>query len=287
MSTFGAHAAAVITRRNLLTVSGALLVNGARARSAVGAPLYELRSYAMVPGRRAELVAMFESVFLDAYERGGTRVLGTFTTPDDDDRWIWLRAFPDAAARGAALANFYGSAAWRERAAAANATIADTSDVLLLHAVAGRLGDVAGAAAADAVVRAAGDAAAATMDADSAKPPATIECRVHCVEPRGELRFAQRWLALAVPRLRALGAAPFAVLATDRRENTYPRQPVRDDSVVVTFTRFESLAAHGAALERCARDPEWRDRIEPAFARARRGLPEIRRLLPTDRSPLR
>lgn len=255
----------MVTRRTVLTAAGAMFATTAGAR-ADGMPLYELRSYAMQPGRRDELVTMFESVFLDAYERGGTRVLGTFTTPDDADRWIWLRAFPDAATRGAALANFYGSDDWRTRAAAANATIVDTSDVLLLRAVAG-----------------APDAGELRADSTSSM----IECRVHLVPARGERAFARRWLALAAPRLRALDAAPFAVLVTDRRPNAYPRQSVRDDSVVVTFTRFASLEAHASALERCAHDAAWREIVEPAFASARRAPPELRRLLPTARSRLR
>ena len=50
---------------------------------------------------------MFERIFLDAYEACGASIVGTFRSLDDPDRWVWIRAFPDAASRGRALAAFY------------------------------------------------------------------------------------------------------------------------------------------------------------------------------------
>ena len=103
------------------------------------AMICELRNYTTQPGRRDDLVALFEREFLDSQETMGSRIVGTFRNVDDPDRFVWMRAFADMPARAAALDAFYTSAAWLERRAAANATIVDSDDVLLLRPVAGRL----------------------------------------------------------------------------------------------------------------------------------------------------
>ena len=108
------------------------------ATAALAPALLELRHYATRPGRRDALIAMFETHFLDAYERAGAHILGTFRNLDAPDRWCWIRAFADLGAREAALQGFYGSDTWRARSAACNATIADVSDARLLRPVRGR-----------------------------------------------------------------------------------------------------------------------------------------------------
>src|SRR5262245_45891823 len=95
--------------------------------------LFELRNYRAHPGQRERLIAMFEDVFLDAYEASGTRVIGTFRSLEEPDRWVWIRAFPDAASRGTALRNFYDGDTWRRHAEACNATIADIAPAWLLR----------------------------------------------------------------------------------------------------------------------------------------------------------
>lgn len=97
--------------------------------------LFELRSYVARPGRRDELIDMFERIFLDAYEVAGARIVGTFRALDDPDRWVWIRAFADAASRGAALRAFYGGEIWLRNATACDALIANVAEALLLRDV--------------------------------------------------------------------------------------------------------------------------------------------------------
>src|SRR5262245_5112253 len=126
------------TRRRFLQAAAAALP-GSRVRAAndsgadFAPKLFELRSYLCEPGRRDELVAMFEDVFLDAYQAGGARVVASFRDLGEADRWVWIRAFRGAGERGPALKAFYGSAAWKARADACNATIRDISPALLLR----------------------------------------------------------------------------------------------------------------------------------------------------------
>lgn len=103
--------------------------------------LFELRRYRARPGRRDELIAMFEAHFRAAYEAAGATILASWTVPDEPDRWVWIRAFTDAAARRRALEGFYGGEVWSRLGPACNATIADAREAWVLRAV--RAGDLA------------------------------------------------------------------------------------------------------------------------------------------------
>jgi hypothetical protein len=60
--------------------------------------------------------------------------MATFHDLDDPDRFVWFRGFKDMAARKAALTEFYEhSEAWRTHGPSANATMIDSSNVLLLR----------------------------------------------------------------------------------------------------------------------------------------------------------
>ena len=59
-------------------------------------------------------------------------VVGQFTVPGDDARFVWLRRFPEPSARGDALARFYGGPVWKEFGPRANELMVDHTDVHLL-----------------------------------------------------------------------------------------------------------------------------------------------------------
>ncbi|MCP2306695.1 NIPSNAP family protein [Actinokineospora globicatena] len=99
--------------------------------------IVELRQYTLHPGRRDELVELFEREFVDSQAAVGMPVLGTFRQPSAPDRFVWLRAFPDLAGRGPSLTEFYTGPVWAAHSAAANATMVDFRDVLLLRPVQG------------------------------------------------------------------------------------------------------------------------------------------------------
>lgn len=93
----------------------------------------ELRQYTMRPGRRDELVELFEREFIETQNAVGLHVLGIFRDAERDDRFVWLRGFTDMLARQRGLQAFYGGPVWQAHRTAANATMADSSDVLLLR----------------------------------------------------------------------------------------------------------------------------------------------------------
>lgn len=173
--------------------------------------LFELRSYLAQPGQRDVLIGMFEDLFLDAYQAGGTRIVGTFRSLDHADRWVWLRAFPDAASRGARLRNFYDGQIWKRNADACNATIHDVDEAWLLH-----------------------ETAAGGFD--------TV-----CAAPRGS-QAARAVYVVAIHPLGG-GAHPAATFVSDHGENSYPRQPVHSQSVFAAVRRFESRAAYESSAQ--------------------------------------
>jgi len=59
----------------------------------------ELRQYTLHPGRRAELVDLFEREFIETQEETGIRVLGQFEDLDRPERFVWFRGFEDMPGR--------------------------------------------------------------------------------------------------------------------------------------------------------------------------------------------
>ncbi|MGW5719088.1 NIPSNAP family protein [Amycolatopsis sp. NPDC003865] len=95
----------------------------------------ELRRYTLHPGRRDELISLFEREFVEPQEAAGAHLFGLFRTPASPDEFVWLRGFPSLAARADALSAFYTGPVWRRFRDEANATMADSDNVLLLRPV--------------------------------------------------------------------------------------------------------------------------------------------------------
>src|SRR4051794_22255305 len=96
-------------------------------------PVLELRQYTLHPGKRDVLIELFEREFVESQEARGMTLVGQFRDLDNPDRFVWLRGFPDMAARAQALMEFYGGPIWKAHREAANATMIDSDNVLLLR----------------------------------------------------------------------------------------------------------------------------------------------------------
>ena len=96
------------------------------------ATAFELRNYTLHPGQRDALITLFEREFIEPQQDCGITLTGLFTDMDRPDHFVWLRGFADMAARPAALAGFYTGPIWQANRDAANATMVDSDDVLLL-----------------------------------------------------------------------------------------------------------------------------------------------------------
>ncbi|MDG6107705.1 NIPSNAP family protein [Dactylosporangium aurantiacum] len=97
--------------------------------------IVELRRYTLREGRRDELIDLFDREFVETQEELGMAVLGQFRDLDRPDQFVWLRGFTDMPSRRAGLTAFYSGPVWTEHGPAANATMLDSDDVLLLREI--------------------------------------------------------------------------------------------------------------------------------------------------------
>lgn len=216
-------------------------------------PVVELRQYTLHPDQRDVLIDMFEREFVETQEAVGVTVIGQFRDLDAPDRYVWLRGFPDMEARKASLEAFYFGPVWQAHRNAANATLIDSDNVLLLRPL---------------------DAASGfTLDerapiGASGPGRGVVVAGVHALNGPDD-RLPERFRHEAAPGLRDAGAASVAVLVTEASPNTFPRLPVREgERVLVWFAAFADPAAADAARGAFMEQSIQRLRLEPT-ARSR------------------
>jgi hypothetical protein len=226
----------------------------------------ELRQYTLAPGRRDELIDLFEAEFVEAQERCGIHVIGTFRDLADTQRFVWIRSFPDMERRAQSLADFYGGPVWRRHREAANATMLDSDNVLLLRPA----------------WNGGGFSVTSERDPAGAETGIVEVGIVPFAEPVSEASVMY-FTAEVAPRLRASGATLFACLVSEHSINTFPALPVREgENVLVWCAGFPSPAVHRGAT---AARSEF-DRVTSAWPRKEADGPELLTLAPTSGSQL-
>lgn len=244
----------------------------------------ELRQYTLRPRQREVLVELFDREFVESQEALGMRILGQFRDLDRADRFVWLRGFADLQTRLAGLTAFYGGPVWKAHSAAANATMLDVDDVLLLRPAGPGIPGGSGAPADSGV-----PAGAGVLAGDRSGPAGLVTATVHPVaDEAGGTELLDFLHAEVDPVLATAGRRPVGELRTLAAVNDYPALPVREgEHVVVRLARHDGEAEHRAYRERLDRQPEWRERILPALLGRLTGPPQHLRLQPTPRSALR
>jgi quinol monooxygenase YgiN len=187
----------------------------------------ELRRYTLHPGRRDELIDLFEREFVHSQERAGICLLGLFRDDAADDQFVWFRGFRSMRQRLGALTEFYGGATWAAQRDAANATMVDSDDVLLLRPT--HLASVAWRAASPGRIHL---AVADVAGLDGARRPEVLP-----VDDRTLARFE-----------------------TLHAENDFPRLPVRSADVVVSLSTAATAADGRATIARTTLAPTARSR---------------------------
>jgi hypothetical protein len=222
--------------------------------------IVELRRYALRSGARETLIDLFDRELVETQEEVGMKVLGQFRDLDDPNSFVWLRSFSDMRTRKRALEAFYGGPVWKQHAAAANATMIDVDNVLLLRPRSGL-----------------------ALETDGRPPPGSTSSQpgllVATIYPLTELSagdfpaFFDRELE---PALREAGISVLATYVTEHSRNTYPALPVRDDAeVFVWMAIFGDEEDHARRMAELEQSPVWRDLNAQA---------EVLRLSPTARS---
>ncbi|MFF5158428.1 NIPSNAP family protein [Streptomyces sp. NPDC000348] len=230
----------------------------------------ELRQYTLRPGRRDELIALFDREFVESQEEVGIRVLGQFRDLDDPDRFVWLRGFRDMTARHRGLTDFYGGPVWARHGPRANDTMVDSDDVLLLHPVSAGSGFARSPSGRPAV--------------GAASPDRFVDATVWSFPP-GRHDGIELIRDGLLPVLRETGPAPLALLTTEHAHNTFPRLPVRSgENVAVILTSYPDESTHRRHLTDVRAHPLVRGELLPAIEGEQTAAPRKLRLAPTGRS---
>ncbi|MGX1789201.1 NIPSNAP family protein [Bosea sp. NPDC055332] len=227
--------------------------------------VFELRRYTLKPGARDTLIEVFDTHLVETQEAVGMSVVCQFRDPAAPGQFVWFRGFPDQAARTRALPAFYGGPVWAEHGPAANETMLEWHDVLMLKPAASGSGfDTAGL---------------------ERLPPGTADLgdghpylvAIHHLAPDAVDAAAASAAKAIADAARSTGSEVIASLISDRSENGFERLPVREgECVAVTLVRpavVQAIPALEAAL-----------RAVPIGAGR---APDIARLIPTARSLLR
>jgi hypothetical protein len=243
--------------------------------AAVVSPIVELRQYTMRPGKRDVLIDLFDAEFVEPQEAAGITVIGQFRNLDDPNKFVWVRGYPDMVSRAKSLSAFYDGAIWRSRRDAANATIVDNDNVLLLRPVDAESGFA--------------------LEAGNRPAPGTVGngkgiviATVYHIDPTSEkeAEFVGFFERAVAPQLTRAGAPVIASFVPERSPNTFPRLPVREgEHVFVWFSRFPSIDAYERFTTSLDSTPAWRDSIAIELS-ARIREPQTLRLSPTARSLL-
>jgi hypothetical protein len=223
---------------------------------------------------RDVLIELFEREFVESQEALGMTLVGQFCDLDNPDRFVWLRGFADMTTRAKSLQDFYGGPVWKAHCKAANETMIDSDNVLLL--------------------RPARPASGFSLENAERQAPGARE------NPRGLVvatfyhlkdgtghNFVDFFEREIQSELTKAGASIVAYFVTENHPNTFPALPVREAAnVFVWFSVFADEMAykpHAAALA----DSIPRNNLAQELAMRLKERPEVLRLLPTQRSRLR
>lgn len=257
-----------LNRRVLLAGAAGLTLQG-RGRAEDDLPtrdnVFELRQYTLRGGQRDTLISIFEQHFIESQDALGAAVLGVFRDLGDPDRLVWIRGFRDMSVRRQALESFYGGPVWRTYGPAANATMIDSANVLLLRPASPGQG-------------------LAELPAKNAGGVFGVD--IYYLDSAPAAQFAEFFDHILAPQFTAAGARLVARLTTEESRND-SRLPVREhERTYVCLTRWAHLEAHDAFVRRYAALSGWRDSVRDAVLPGLMRKPERLLLEPTARSPL-
>jgi quinol monooxygenase YgiN len=237
-------------------------------------PIVELRQYTLHPGKRDVLIDLFDREFVESQEALGMKVIGQFRDLDNPNRFVWLRGFRDMPSRAQALKDFYGGPVWKAHREAANATMIDSVNVLLLHPATPTSGFSFG------------NKERPRAGANEARSE-LIVATIYYFDAPVDAGLVEFFGKTVKPAVIGSGATVLAFLVTDHSENTFPALPVREgENVFVWFARFNDAAAYERHIAALTQYSHWRDQISKELARRLKREPELLKLSPMTRSLL-
>ena len=239
-------------------------------------PIIELRQYTLHPGRRDELIELFDREFVETQEAVGIHVIGQFYDLDDPDRFVWLRGFNDMAAREQSLQAFYGGPVWKAHRDAANATMIDSDNVLLLRPA---LPCPTSGFTLNSSERGVSDSNTA--------PNGFVSATIHYFDSAVDSDFINYFESNIKPILIDAGALILAYFVTEDSTNNFPALPVREnEKALVWFAGFQDQAAYDQYIAALSQSKTWNDEILESLKQRQIRTPDQLRLSPTSRSRL-
>jgi hypothetical protein len=234
-----------------------------------------LRQYTLHPGKRDILIDLFDREFVEPQEAVGIKVIGQFRDFDRPDHFVWLRGFRDMTSRAKALTDFYSGPVWKAHREAANATMIDSDNVLLLRPALPTSGF-----SLENMKR---------PPVGSDKVPASVVVTtIYYFESPVAPDFISFFEHTLSPVATSLGAAVSAYFVTENSENTFPALPVRvGENVFVWFSTFQDSAAYENYVAAVSQSERWRGEVSVGLTRYFDRAPEVLKLSPTARSQLR
>lgn len=233
--------------------------------------VFELRRYRLRPGHREALIGLFDREFVEPQEALGMHIAGEFRDLDDPDAFVWVRSFETMESRTEALATFYSSPIWKQHGPAANVTMLNSDNVLLLKPT----GDVLPFAH------------NLERQRESERPEARglIVVNTCSLAPGTEEDFSRFFGEAALPILRDAGARIDATFVTERSANGFPRLPVREgETVFVWFECHREVESAERYQEQLRQNVRWTDDVLPRMDGQCWRRMEVARLAPTSRS---
>lgn len=235
-------------------------------------PTVELRRYTLHPGRRNDLIELFDREFVESQEAVGVQVIGQFHDLDNPNQFVWLRGFNDMLAREHSLHAFYSGPVWKTYRDAANATMIDSDNVLLLRPVHSTAGF--------SLKKGTRPPRGSRADRDGLVT-ATIYYFSKPVTPD----FISYFENTIHPELMEAEVSVLAYFVTEDSPNTFPQLPVREEeNVFVWFAGFGDQETYKGHLTRLRESKRWNSEIETYLKKHLQGNPEVLRLTPTPRS---
>jgi hypothetical protein len=236
-------------------------------------PVVELRQYTLVPGGRETLIGLFEREFIETQEATGMTVIGQFRDLNNPDRFVWLRGFGDMDARATQLQAFYGGPVWEAHRDAANATMIDSDNVLLLRLTSPNAGFQLE------------NVSRAPVGSTIEREGILVATIYHLGTTKG-VDFAAFFERELQPHLTNVGISVLASFVTETHPNTFPRLPVREDAnVFVCFSRFRDREAYERSAAAVSESMRQRE-VTTKVAEHTRKQPDVLLLSPTARSLL-
>ena len=236
-------------------------------------PVVELRQYTLVPGGRETLISLFEREFIETQEATGIKVIGQFRDLNNPNRFVWLRGFSDMNSRAMQLQDFYEGPVWKAHRDAANATMIDSDNVLLLRPASPTSGFQL-------------ENARRAPRGSTSEREGLLVATIYHLSNTKTVDFASFFERELKPEFAKLAVSVVASFVTETHPNTFPRLPVREDAnVFVWFSQFpnreayeESAAAVAASRRQSA--------VGTKLTELTRGEPEVLLLSPASRSLL-